>query len=123
MKSATECLREYSIDIMQMDDHFNCQLLAAMERYAEQRSAHLTEGFVAALRVLRTMMSVEGLTIGMNKCDELLSELNSNEPGAVSSHEEEKEVCRSCFPTGIVPTDTKTIDIIEGGKTVLHRIR
>lgn len=39
MKSATEILRDYSIDIMRMDDHFNCQLLAAMERYAEQFAA------------------------------------------------------------------------------------
>lgn len=35
MKSATQCLWDYSIDIMTMQDDFNCQLFAAMERYAE----------------------------------------------------------------------------------------
>jgi len=35
MKSATQCLWDYSIDIMTMQDEFNCQLFAAMERYAE----------------------------------------------------------------------------------------
>jgi hypothetical protein len=40
MKSATEILREYGIEIMSMDDHFNGQLLTAMERYAESYNAN-----------------------------------------------------------------------------------
>lgn len=35
MKSMTQHLNDYSIDHMKMDDEFNCQLFAAMERYAE----------------------------------------------------------------------------------------
>ena len=35
MKSAKQCLWDYSIDIMSMQDDFNSQLFAAMERYAE----------------------------------------------------------------------------------------
>lgn len=36
VKTASECLFEYGINTMDMDDHFNGQLLHAMERYAEQ---------------------------------------------------------------------------------------
>lgn len=36
MKTASEILFEYGIDIMKMNDDFNSQLLFAMERYAEQ---------------------------------------------------------------------------------------
>lgn len=36
MKTASEILFEYGIDIMKMNDDFNSQLLFAMERYADQ---------------------------------------------------------------------------------------
>lgn len=36
MKSKTETLREYGIEVMELDDNFNSQLLAAMEAYHEQ---------------------------------------------------------------------------------------
>ena len=36
MKSQTEVLNEYGINIMQLNDDFNTQLSHAMERYAEE---------------------------------------------------------------------------------------
>lgn len=44
MKTATEILFEYGIDIMKMDDDFNCQLLFAMERYSEQFKQSTSDG-------------------------------------------------------------------------------
>jgi predicted transcriptional regulator len=38
IKTASSILHEYGINIMEMNDDFNCQLLTAMERYAEQKS-------------------------------------------------------------------------------------
>lgn len=43
MKTASEILFEYGIDIMKMNDDFNCQLLFAMERYAEQKEREAAE--------------------------------------------------------------------------------
>lgn len=112
MRSATECLREYSIEIMEMDDHFNSQLLAAMERYAEAYNANQVgeledgdhsdeinprsgtwlkerrnwmyelnatrEGFVTTLKVLKTMMEKEGMTLGVEKCNELIKQYSTS---------------------------------------------
>lgn len=36
IKTATQILREHSIEVMELDDMFNTHVLNAMERYAEQ---------------------------------------------------------------------------------------
>lgn len=75
-KSATEFLAEYGISLMDMDDHFNSQLLTAMERYADQKAFLSVNELLTVLKKVQQAAAEESSGVMSRKLYNLRSDIS-----------------------------------------------